>query len=53
MRFLWVTLAWLLAGCLPVAVLRSPEPVAGRSLALGLSAVGAEGAPAGAVFVYS
>ncbi|MDW8018063.1 MAG: hypothetical protein RMI36_09595 [Thermus sp.] len=43
MRFLWVALAWLLAGCLPVAVLRSPEPVAGRSLALGLSAVGAEG----------
>ncbi|MEN2982316.1 MAG: hypothetical protein ABDH20_07140 [Thermus sp.] len=43
MRFLWVALVWLLAGCLPVAVLRSPEPVAGRSLVFGMSAVGAQG----------
>ncbi|WP_243030817.1 hypothetical protein [Thermus altitudinis] len=43
MRVLLVVLALALAGCLPVAVLRTPEPVSGRSLALGLSAVGLEG----------
>lgn len=36
MRAVW-TLALLLAGCLPVAVLRSLEPVRGEELALGLS----------------
>ncbi|WP_234553623.1 hypothetical protein [Thermus caliditerrae] len=43
MRACLLALALFLSGCLPVAVLRSPEPVSGRSLAFGLSAVGAEG----------
>ncbi|MBW6394056.1 hypothetical protein KQ693_02090 [Thermus sp. PS18] len=43
MRVLLLALALVLAGCLPVAVLRTPEPVSGRSLAFGLSAVGVEG----------
>ncbi|MFN4072992.1 MAG: hypothetical protein ACK4G4_06205 [Thermus sp.] len=37
MRALLAALALVLAGCLPVAVLRTPEPVSGRSLALGLT----------------
>lgn len=43
MRVLLAVLALALAGCLPVAVLRTPEPVSGRSLAFGLSAVGVGG----------
>ncbi|WP_243093337.1 hypothetical protein [Thermus thalpophilus] len=40
MRALLAGLLLFLAGCLPVAVLRPPEPVAGRSLVFGLSALG-------------
>jgi len=36
-------LALLLAGCVPIAVLRDPEPVSGREVAFGLSAVVLEG----------
>lgn len=48
MRVFLAAMALVLAGCLPVAVLRTPEPVSGRSLAFGLSAVGVEG---GVVFI--
>ena len=43
MRVFLAAMALVLAGCLPVAVLRTAEPVTGRSLAFGLSAVGVEG----------
>ncbi|KIX84505.1 hypothetical protein [Thermus filiformis] len=36
-------LALLLAGCVPIAVLRDPEPVLGREMTFGLSALMSEG----------
>jgi len=36
-------LALLLAGCVPIAVLRDPEPVLGREVAFGLSVVALQG----------
>lgn len=48
MRSYLLALGLLLSGCLPVAVLRTPEPVSGRGLALGFSGVGMQG---GAVLI--